>query len=244
MQRTGFDSPVDIVVPFHGQYDQVVKLLESIFRYTRSSPYRIYLVDDCSPNQSFLDSLSRVEVLHCSRTPEQLGFGGAMKFGFEQTKNPWVVFMNSDCRVEDVGWLRSVGGTMQRLKDQKVRMVAPRTNSPGAGDPRQQGAKGSFAEDVILEDTHLSMYCFMCHRELFQHVGGFIKSYPYGWYEDEEFAYRMRKYGFRQAISGQGWVFHEGGATVRELWRDHPQTRKIMTEDNRQRCIDDIKAVH
>lgn len=244
IQKVGFSSNVDIIIPFYGHYDGVAKLIESIFRCTRSNRYQITLVDDCSPNSEFIESLTKVDVLQCLRTPEQKGFGGAMQYGFERTEQPYCIFLNSDVLIEDVGWVRAMGDTLLSLKDKGVRMVAPRTNNAANGDERQECEKGTKAvEDIILEEGHLSMYCFMCHRQLFSKVGGFIKNYPYGWFEDEEFAYRMRKFGYKQAISGKGWVHHDGGCTVKELWRDNHDARKVMTEDNRERCIKDIKVL-
>ena len=45
-----FQSKVDIIIPFHGQYHKVTRLIESILRFTHSNPYHLILVDDCSPN--------------------------------------------------------------------------------------------------------------------------------------------------------------------------------------------------
>ena len=36
-------------------------------------------------------------------------------------------------------------------------------------------------------------------------------------YEDEEFAFRMRKNGFNQGVCGTSWIHHDGGATIEEL---------------------------
>lgn len=252
-----FNSRVDIIIPFHGQYGRVVKLVESIFRSTYSNVYHIYLVDDCSNNDDFSNRMSEVENVTTIKTPKQLGFGGACRVGFQvseerrqqarednRPEHPYVVFMNSDCEVEDMNWLRAMGMSLLDLKSKGVRMVAPKTNNPLGGDPSQFGEKGAAeSEDVILEDTHLSMYCFMCHRDLFSHVGGFLKEYPYGWYEDEEFAHRMRKHGFKQAVCDKSWVFHEGEATLKEVWRRDPKILKLMEVENRKRCIADVRSL-
>jgi GT2 family glycosyltransferase len=255
--RLPFPQRVDIVIPFHGQYEKVTRLVESIFRYTKSNVYTIILVDDCSPNEVFLNNLSKVPGVVTVRTEKQLGFGGALQAGFHKSeelnqarikankpRHPFMVFMHSDCIVEDINWLRSMGEVMLELKDQGVRMVSPHTDNPMGGDPRQKGEKGVHTENVILEGTHLSLYCFLCHRGLFKAINGFIKNYPFGFFEDEELAYRMRKYGFKQAIVGNSWIKHWGQSTIRELWRDKNETRKIMTEENRAKCIQDIRALN
>jgi len=250
-----FDSPVDIVIPYHGQYDKVSRLLESVFRYTRSNYYRVTVIDDASPNEAFIkvmssnaqkhaDMTQRANIFKALRSTDQKGFAGAIKAGWERTSLPYICFLNSDCVIHDINWLRSMGDTLLGMKNQGVRMVSARSNNPVNGSLKQKAEKGSVGQNVILEDgDHLSMFCFMCHRDLFNHCGGFIKEYPYGWYEDEEFAYRMRKYNFKQAVSGESWVYHEGECTVKSVQRNNPKIQKIMEKDNRKRCVEDIQKL-
>ena len=54
-----FTSIVDIIIPFHGQYDKLTNLLQSIFRLTRSNYYNVCIVDDASPNPHFINTLKR-----------------------------------------------------------------------------------------------------------------------------------------------------------------------------------------
>ena len=250
-----FPSRIDIIIPFHGQYEMVSSLVRSIFRTTFSNVYQIILVDDCSPNAEFIKDLSSVSTLQCIRLDEQRGFGGAIRAGFEHSEKlnverkekgigdfAYCVFMQSDCLVEDIGWLRSLGETLLDLKPLGVRMVGSRTDNPVSGDERQAGTKGQEIENVVLDKTHLGMHCFMVHRELFNHVGGFIKEYPFGGYEDEEFAYRLRKYGYKQGIAGKSFVKHVGSATFNEVYRNNPEAKHFM-EKNRLSAIQDVRSL-
>lgn len=255
--RMPFPFRVDIIIPYHGQYGKVTALIESIFRFTRSNVYHIILVDDFSSNTAFSSNLSKVPNITTVRTPSHLGFGGALKVGFQKseelnaarkaakkTQHPFVVFMQSDCEIEGQNWLTPLGQALMEMRSQGVMMVSPKTDNPMGGDPRQKGEKFVPGDDAILEKTHLSLYCFLCHRELFGKIGGFLKDYPYGYFEDEELAYRMRMYGYKQAVVGSSWIKHIGQSTIRDLWRDKQITRKIMTEDNRKKCIEDIRALN
>lgn len=239
-------SPVDIIIPFHGEHKKVVSLVSSILRKVQSNPYQICLVDDASPNKFFIESLKDMPQIFTLRLEERVGFSGALKAGFEATKQPWVIFMHSDCVVEDGNFMIEMGRSLlsYRGKGEKVKMVSARTNHAGEDvDPRLVGVKDNKTKDVILTDTFLPMYCTMCHRDLFKHVGGFLKSYPYYGYEDEEFAYRMRFYGFKQAICGRSWVFHEGGGTIDRLHREYPELTETV-ESNREKCLEDIKLLY
>lgn len=249
-----FFAKVDIIIPFHGQYDKLLALVDSIFRFTRSNYYQLCLVDDASANSSFLGTIAKNaeksanlrkmdNIVKTVRLDQQLGFAGAAKAGFDATVNPYVCFVNSDCKVEDVNWLRSMGECLLKYKSQGVRMVSPVTNNAVGGHEAQEGKREERLEDpVILGDgDFLSLYCFMCHRELFNRCGGFLKEYPFGYYEDVEFANRMQKHGFKQAVCRNSWISHEGQATIKPLWRSNPSSRNIMEKDNRQRCIADMK---
>jgi GT2 family glycosyltransferase len=242
-----FNAAVDIVLPFHGQYDKVTALIEGIFTFTRSNYYSLYLVDDCSPNTAFLQKISHnarkrnIETVKAMRCSTQRGFAGACQAAFERSENPYVCFINSDCEIDNIGWLRAMGECLLSMKSQGVRMVSARTNNAVHGDPAQQGGKDDVVENVILPaKSHLSLFCFLCHRELFRRCGGFLRNYPFGYYEDEEFAWRMNKHGFKQAVAAKSWVYHEGEATIKTLWSKDAKIRKIMLEENRDRCLQDM----
>lgn len=242
IKRRNFFSAVDIIIPFHGQYDKVRRLLESIFRNTYSNPHQICLVDDHSPNETFINDLNSLKTMKCLRSEKQKGFGGAVRAGLENTSSPYVVVIQSDCVVDDLNWLTSMAEPLLTMKDKGVRMVSPKTNNPLGGDERQKGTlETEKAYPIILDDTHLSMYCFMCHRELFDKVGGPIKSYPLCGYEDEEFAYRMRKHGYKQAIAGNSFVYHEGECTITEVCRRDPNNVNVV-KSNRELALADIRA--
>ena len=124
-------------------------------------------------------------------------------------------------------------------------MVAPRTNNIVGGHPEQFGKRHERLSEYIVLDAgdHLSLYCVMCHRELFNRCGGFFKQYPFGLFEDQEFAARMQVNGFKQAITKMSWIHHDGACTIEELWRQRPETRGIMEEENRARCAEDMKKL-
>ena len=240
-----FASQVDIVIPFHGQYERVSRLVDSILKYTRSNWYRISLIDDGSENIDFGKEYNELKrpashpPIRCIRSNDHRGFASACKLGFESTKYPWVCFVNSDCEIKDINWLKNLGACMAKLKSQNVKLIVPRTNNHVGGHDAQLGTKERKSDDVILDEGHVSLYCFFCHRQLFDRIGGFIKEYPYGWFEDQELAARMRKYGFRQAICGSSWIYHEGEATVKEIMRNNPSVQEAMMA-NRQNLMRDL----
>lgn len=254
-EASQFNSQVDIIIPYYGQYEKTTRLIESIFRLTRSNYYHLYVIDDCSPNSQYGSMIKQnteknskktkqENIVHVHRNEVQKGYAGACKVGFDMGESPYVCFVNSDCLIKDVGWLRNLGESLLRLKDQNVHMVSPATNNSVGGDVAQEKNVAQSEDIIISDDSYLSMYCFMCHRDLFRNVGGFLKEYPYGYFEDEEFAARLRKNGYKQAVAKNSWIFHEGQATIRPIWRSHPEVKNIMENLNREKCIEDMKKLN
>lgn len=246
------NSRVDIIIPFHSQYERVSQLLKSILISVKSNPYQITLVDDCSENKTFGEEIKREFAketpngyrpqVQYIRSDKQLGFAGALKMGFDATDQPWVLFMHSDCLVEDPNFMIDMGQSLLRWKQEgvPVKIVSARSNNAGGLGVAEAGRMEKGEKDIVLEKETLPLFCAMCNRDLFRNIGGFLKAYPLAWYEDEELAHRMRRHGLLQGVSTRAWVKHHGGATVKYLWETRPETKATM-EGNRELCLADIR---
>jgi len=233
---------VDIIIPFHAKYENVRKLASSLLYKTRSNPIRLTLIDDGSPNPGFLETISQAPRTQTIRLDQQKGFGNAVRIGLENTSLPYVCIMHSDCEIYNSSWLEELGASLLTMKQDNVRMVAPRSNNPTSDiEALHAEATDQASEDAIV-NVPLPLYCVLCHRELFNRIGGPLKSYPYTWYEDEELFWRMKKHGYRQGISGRSWVHHEGHATIQHLWKKDPTIKEVMKE-NRNLCLKDIESL-
>jgi len=247
-------SRVDIIIPFHSQYERVSELIRSIVISVKSNPYQITLVDDCSENRSFGEEVKKEFLkstpegckpqLQYIRSEEHLGFAGALKLGFESTEQPWVLFMHSDCVVEEPNFMIDMGQALLKWRDEgvPVKMVSARSDNPCdlAEAKAEKAEKGE--KDIVLDKQTLPLFCAMCNRDLFRHIGGFIKTYPYAWYEDEELSHRMRSHGLLQGVSTRAWVRHAGGQTIKYLWEAKPESR-IAMEENRKLCLADMRRL-
>lgn len=231
-----------ILIPYHGQYTMLRELIGSICLYTRNIPYRITIIDDGSPNKDYFSTLAQLPNIDGARLDEQKGFGAAVNIGIKLTKRPWIVILNSDCKIVEVGWLMELYKSLCALKEKNVGLVSARSDNP-PGDHPLLKTRREPREDIgnVVTDKALPLFCALLSRKMYEKVGP-LKEYPYGWYEDEEYFWRMKKNGYLQAVSGRTWVEHAGGATVKELWRQKPETKNIM-EDNRKLCLTDLKQL-
>jgi len=184
-----------------------------------------------------------VPMVRSIRLENKKGFGAAINAGISNTKNPLVLIMHSDCEIKSRLWLIQLVDSLTNMKRLNVKMVSSKFDNPGDGYPsvleKGYGGDMMLKGDVLKDSAYIPLACAIMNRELFSHVGPF-KEYPYTWYEDLEFAYRLGSFGFKQGVSGKSWVSHDGSATVKGLWKKDSKIKDIM-EANREKCIADIK---
>lgn len=257
IRRSPFRSRVDIIIPYHGQYHLVRKLMDSILKLTSSPEYRIILVDDGSPNESFIELWNKYGMENRSknefgersqpkitgvRLDNHVGFGGALQAGYNASNSPYVCFLNSDCVIKNPVWLQAMGESLLKLKSQNVRLVSARSNNPVSEIPELKSEDATGLDEDVIVDQHLPLFCAMCHRELFPRIGGFIKNYPYGMYEDEELYHRMKKYYMQQAVCAKSWVYHKGEATLKKFFHDE-KIKDIILNENFNRLKEDVRKL-
>lgn len=233
----------EIVIPFHGQYLNVRNCIESILVCTVDCPYRIFLVDDASKNDSFLGEMKKLSnVVEGIRLKEQRGFGAAMNAAVQATKLPFLVFLHSDVKIVDGKWLMELYKSFCRMrKSDRVEMVcATSSNPPNQCESLLRQRREKKGDTVATEP--LPIFGALCARSLFHTVGGF-REYKYGWYEDEEWFWRLKRWGYNEGVSGMSYIEHEGGKTVDSLWKTNPETKVIMTETNRDLCLNDVRKL-
>lgn len=241
-----FMSEIEIIIPFHDECGKVANLVNEIFKLVQTNRYQITLVDDCSSNKHFLSEIfaKKIEGVECLRTEKQLGFAGAINYALKFAKNPWIPWvcvMQSDVLPRNFSWLSKLGSCMQKLKTQNVKMVSPLTNNSIFNKSVcQVKHEQDFREDVILERGFLPLYTFLCHRDLFRKIGLFYE-YPLMGCEAEEFALRMRKNGFYQAVCGSSFVSHEGKSTYKNIIKN--SKNKEILRNNRFNFINNNQDI-
>ena len=213
---------VEFIVPFYNNYSDVVRLLESLFSTIATNRYQITLVDDGSDNKNFIKELNNKKIvgLNCLRVEENKGFGAAINYALKNPKNNWIPFiciLHTDVLPNDMLWLSKIGSCYQKLKLQNVKMISPRSNFFGDDLKHLETTRDQKVDDYILkENEYLSLFCSLCHRDLFKKIG-YFEEYPYAGCEVEEFALRMQRNGYKQGICGKSWIHHQGEGTLGKI---------------------------
>jgi GT2 family glycosyltransferase len=238
------ENGINIIVAYHGQYKDLRECIGSIFLNTRNIPFRITVVDDGSPNKNFFSTISQMDnQIDGIRFDEPKGFGACLNEAIRLTKEPWLVFLNSDCVIKELDWLANLYKTLSDNMKHKVGLVsAVMDNGSNSALVERKRTDPRNPEPIIVEEP-LPLICAMAPRKLFTKIGMF-KEYPYGWYEDEEFYWRMKSNGYKQAICEKTWIEHKGGLTTQALWKENENIKNIMTNENKKRCENDVKKYY
>lgn len=213
---------VEIIVPFYNTYSKVAALLEAIFSTIRTNRYQITLVDDGSENKNFIQEIANKKLLgvQCMRQNENKGFGAAINYAMANAKNSWIPYicvLHTDVIPDDTNWLSKLGNGLLRLKSQNIKMVHASSNYFGEDLKHLESKKNTKREDYILNiHEYLPMFASMFHRDLYKFVGN-LQEYPLAGNEVEEYAMRMYRNGFRQAIVADSYIHHDGKGTVNTL---------------------------
>src|SRR4051812_23367077 len=122
----------EICIPFYAEYLHVRECIESILIYTKACPYRIFLVDDGSPNKDFLNEMKKLSnVIEGISHPEQRGFGAALNTAIKNTVLPFLVFLHSDIKIVDSKWLKELYKSFTEMRrTQKVELMCACSDNP------------------------------------------------------------------------------------------------------------------
>lgn len=233
---------VDIIIPFHNEYDCLLKCLYGIALYTPDIKYRLFLIDDFSNNNKFLENLIKDKNrAYGIRNESQLGFAASVNKGIEISDSDFICVLHSDTFPNNIKWLHSLIDVYQDVKDDGIKLVSSKLNNLGTSSDYPKEILQSFVSEKKYSITNKPIPFISClfHRQLIKSIGN-LKEYPYAWFEDIEFYYRMKKHGYSQCVSNISYVEHTGSQTIKSVIKKKKSIRKIM-EQNLNRCKEDIK---
>lgn len=229
-QRGVSAASIDIILPVHDALEDVQACLASVRRTANGKLAHVWLVDDLSTSSETADWLACQQdgLVRTIRTPENLGFTGAVAFGLQHSTAELVVVLNSDTVVND-GWLAALvrpfeqssgvaltGALSNAAAWQSLGRV---TNSEGlfATNPMPPGADlreinhflrihgdGGFVELPIVHG-----FCFAMSRDAYDAVGGFdLAKFGRGYGETQDLCFRFRSAGYRVGVCTDVFVQH------------------------------------
>ncbi len=233
---------VDIVVPVYGGLQVVIPCLNSIINRT-NWPYKIIVVDDCSPDtatrewiKAWGEANPQHEVLF---NKKNRGFAPTVNRGINFGDGHYICVMNSDVIVTE-NWLFKMDMALEA--DERNQIVNPATNNTAVINvPLQEGYDYQDMNRAFeLLSTHEypeimpTGFCFMMRRSLIDTIGGFDEAYRRGYGEESDFWMRtLTKVvdgalpSWRAVLADDTYLFHERGASFSIIGQEeHMSYRK------------------
>jgi GT2 family glycosyltransferase/Flp pilus assembly protein TadD len=237
------DELASIVILCCNQLETTRRCLSSLLEHTRGR-YELILVDNGSTDNTpaFLDSIRTregPESVTILRNAENRGYAAGCNQGLQAAHGRWLVLLNNDT-VLTPGWLEGLI-VPAMLRWPRVGLVGPASN----GVPRPQHVPAGYGPDLdglaefarqrrvqergrVLAHPRLSGFCLLLPREVLAKVGPLDERYQWGFFEDDDFCFRVADAGFQLLIAKDVYVHHEVSVTIKGLGLD---ARRMLEEN-------------
>ena len=247
---------VDIAVPVYNGYDDLVKCVESLKKYTDLSKHRVILIDDCSPDErvrSFLlDTCLEPEVpgagtegkecgLVAVFNEKNQGFSANVNIGLGWSQRD-TILLNSDTVVTR-NWVEKIQACA--YLSERTATVTPLSNAATLAsvpvflkdNPLPEGyTVDSFAD--LVERVSLRRYprvtvavgfCMYVKQEAYELAGEFdAKTFGRGYGEENDFCCRCSMLGYTHVLCDDTFIYHRGTASF-----DTEEKKALIEEHDR-----------
>lgn len=217
------DLTRNIIVPIYNEIHVAKLCLESIAKYTES-PYRVFLVDDCSDQYTaqYLQKFAReYPYFNYLRNEQNLGFVGSVNVGMRVTPGGDIILLNSDTIVTP-GWLGKLNRCAQ--SDEKIGIISPLSTrsshlwiklNPGDSIFDTAAAIEKLSNQDYPDIVTPEGWCFYIKRNVYEHLGGFDSIFGRGYCEESDYCMRAFANDYRTVCCDDTFIFHEGMVTFK-----------------------------
>lgn len=218
---------VDIIVPYHGCYQSVSKLITSIFSHAHDFVNKLILVDNGSENKEFGLIYSEHPKIKIVRSEQNLGFGGGINLGIKNAERLIVIVMHSDAYISDKKSLQNLYKDFLSLRNQNVALMSAVSNNPQVNE-KILSRKTSLDENpIILNNDFVPMYGCILDVAAWHSCQG-VPEFPLAWFEDEAFCHKLMNIKYKIGVSYRSFIGHQGSLTVKNIVEKNKKNLEIM----------------
>lgn len=227
-----------IIIPTYNGLALLKACVASIRKHTLV-PYEIIVVDNGSTDGTL--AYCRKMGLKLVSHPHNLGFPAACNYGLRFASGDLLMLLNNDTIVTP-NWLPHLHNCLNSAED--VGMVGPMTNyANGKQKVRERftttqgmARKYNRVNPSLWKPTdRLVGVCLLFKRETFERVGLLDERFSPGYFEDDDFCYRVRLAGYRLLITGDCFIYHRGSVSFR---KNGNEARRKLLRRNRRKFMD------
>ncbi len=223
---------VDVVIPVYGGCMETAECLDSVLRARNETPFRVVVVNDCSPDpliNDFIDAVQKRQHdnLVIIRRTRNGGFSQAVNLGMVAAGDRDVILLNADTVVQD-GWIDRLMSAAK--SDPMIGTVTPLSNNgeivtlpyPCKSLPVEDAALARRVDRVAAQcnagrvvDLPVAIgFCMFIRRDCLDEIGLFDAAvWGRGYGEEVDFCIKARAQGWRHVVATDIFVVHRGNAS-------------------------------
>lgn len=228
------ESPlVSIIIPVHNNFNLTYNCISSILNAEDSISYEIIIANDKSTDSTeFIKSnyFKNITNLFIYNNNKIYNYLLNCNKSVKRSRGKYILFLNNDTKVHKE-WLTFLLKLIE--DDEKIGMVGSKLIYPdgilqeAGGIVWESGGclnfgRGKNAElpeyNYVKEVDYISGASILIRKSLWEKIGGFDKKFIPAYYEDTDFAFQVRKYGYKVIYQPLSVVEHfEGASNGKEL---------------------------
>jgi len=222
---------VDIIVPVYKGLADTQRCILSVLAHPQQTPWRLIVINDCSPEPEVTDWLRQIAALHTEilllENPSNQGFVATVNRGMGCSDNHDVLLLNSDTEVAN-DWLDRL--VRAAYSHGRVATVTPFSNNaticsyprfcganemPAGYDTASLDALFAAAVPGLVIDVPTGVgFCMFIRRDCLAEVGLFdVANFGKGYGEENDFCRRAFGSGWRNLHALDTFVRHAGGVS-------------------------------
>jgi len=218
------DPAVSVIIPAHNKIAVTYYGLCALLVAHNKTSFEVIVVDDASTDETAeLETLvSGIRVIH---NTEPQRFIKACNAGVAEARGEYVVLLNNDTE-PTVGWIDALVDAFERFDN--VGLVGSKLLYPdgalqdaggiiwGSGNPWNYGNRANPWDPRFCyarQADYLSGAALMTTRAIWDHVGGLSSYLEPMYFEDTDFAFKVREAGFTTWFVPSSVVYHFEGMT-------------------------------
>lgn len=220
---------VSLVVLTYNNLELTKNCLYSIEKNTNYPNYEVIVVDNASTDDTPIylkDIISQKDKFKVILNESNVGFAAGNNIGINMATGEFIVVINNDTYVSE-DWLYPLVKTLQKNKD--IGLVCPVTNNIGNEAKINISYKDFFEMekkaknytiknfDILYPVENVAFFCVAMKKEMLNEVGLICTDYGLGFFEDDDYCARARKFGWKIAVVDASFVHHHLSASFSKL---------------------------
>lgn len=227
-----------IVIVNWNSGNHLFNCLNSITKYNSSLIDKIVIVDNFS-NDNSIEKIRNLPNIDLILSPINLGFSKACNLGANQTNSEFILFLNPDAALFE-NTMSNLKLTLNKNVNNKIGILGIQLLDEDKNITRTCSRSPNFYRFLTLSigiDKYFpSLGCimsdwdhtktnivdqvigafFVVKTSLFNKLGGFDERF-FVYYDEVDFSFRMKKFGYKTLYDANNTAFHFGGGSSNQV---------------------------